>query len=79
MTIDGGAKKHRYEFDIPEDCPPLTAFYHNHVHGIGTYSFLSGLFGMFIVEDPEEGVAAKIAEAPDATEQILVLSVQDLR
>ena len=71
LAFDGG-QSHVYEFDIPEDSPPLTAYYHNHVHGTpvhGTtaYSFLSGLAGMLIVEDPEEGVAARIANAPDAT------------
>ena len=66
LAFDGGPS-HVYEFDIPEDSPPLTAYYHNHVHGTTAYSFLSGLAGMLIVEDPEEGVAARIANAPDAT------------
>ena len=42
VYIDGGETK-VYEFDIPEDSPPLFGFYHNHVHGTASYSFLSGL------------------------------------
>ena len=40
--IDGG-ESIVYEFDIPEDSPPLFGFYHNHVHGTAVHSFLSGL------------------------------------
>jgi hypothetical protein len=43
VYIDGGGEEMTYEFEIPEDFPPLFGFYHNHVHGTASYSFLSGL------------------------------------
>ena len=43
MFIDGGGTEKVYEWTIPEDTPPRLGFYHNHVHGSATYSFLSGL------------------------------------
>ena len=43
VFIDGGGTEKVYEWTIPEDTPPRLGFYHNHVHGSATYSFLSGL------------------------------------
>ena len=43
VFIDGGGTEKVYDWTIPEDTPPRLGFYHNHVHGSATYSFLSGL------------------------------------
>jgi FtsP/CotA-like multicopper oxidase with cupredoxin domain len=64
-----------YEWQIPENSPRLFGFYHNHVHGTGAYSMLSGLYGAFVIEDPASNqVTANIAAAPQVSEHFLLLS-----
>ena len=64
-----------YEWQIPENSPRLFGFYHNHVHGTGAYSMLSGLYGAFVIEDPaSHQVTANIAVAPQVSEHFLLLS-----
>jgi FtsP/CotA-like multicopper oxidase with cupredoxin domain len=74
VYIDGGQQM-IYEWQIPDDSPRLFGFYHNHVHGTGAYSMLSGLHGAFVIEDPaSHQVTADIAAAPQVSEHFLLLS-----
>jgi len=72
IPLDGGESR-TYIFEIPEDQPPVFAWYHNHVHMITEYSSLSGLAGAFIIEGTDEDIT-NIPEIADATEVILSLS-----
>jgi FtsP/CotA-like multicopper oxidase with cupredoxin domain len=47
--VDGGDSQ-TYIFKVPEDKEPGLYWYHNHVHGLTTHSYLSSLFGMIVVE-----------------------------
>ena len=42
VAIDGGESL-TYEFTLPDDAQPGFTWYHNHYHGTGAYSSLSGL------------------------------------
>jgi len=70
--INGGESR-TYAFEIPEDQPPVFAWYHNHVHMTAQYSSLSGLAGAFIIEGTDEDIT-NVPEIADATEVFLTLS-----
>jgi len=71
-ALDGGESR-TYVIKIPEDQPPVFAWYHNHVHSSAQYSSLSGLAGAFIIEGTDQDIMS-VPEVADATEVILALS-----
>lgn len=68
----GGGESKTYVFRIPEDQPPLVAWYHNHYHGNNVYSMLSGLYGFIIIEGTDSDVT-KIPGVDDATQVLVML------
>jgi len=71
-AIDGGESK-TYTFTIPEDEEAGLHWYHNHVHGITAQSYLSSLFGAFIIEGTDSDIT-KSPGVEGATEVIMILS-----
>jgi FtsP/CotA-like multicopper oxidase with cupredoxin domain len=72
FALEGGGASKTYTFDVPADHPPGTNWYHNHFHGTASYSMMSGLYGMIIVE----GTGYDITEVPEiaaATEVPMIL------
>jgi FtsP/CotA-like multicopper oxidase with cupredoxin domain len=70
--VDGGQSK-TYTFKVPENKEQGLYWYHNHVHGTATYSYLASLFGMIIVE----GTGSDLGNAvgiKGAKEVLLMLS-----
>lgn len=70
-ALDGGESK-TYVFQIPEDQDPGLMWYHNHFHGTTAHAYLSGLYGLMVIE----GTAQDVAQAPgikDATEVFLII------
>jgi FtsP/CotA-like multicopper oxidase with cupredoxin domain len=62
--LDGGDQR-TFSYKIPQNHPGGLYWYHNHVHGLGTYSFLSGLFGMMIIEGHPTDIIPSIASAKE--------------
>jgi FtsP/CotA-like multicopper oxidase with cupredoxin domain len=70
--VDGGQSR-TYTFKVPENKEQGLYWYHNHVHGTATYSYLASLFGMIIVE----GTGSDLGNAvgiKGAKEVLLMLS-----
>jgi FtsP/CotA-like multicopper oxidase with cupredoxin domain len=53
--VDGGESR-TMTFKVPDDKEPGLYWYHNHVHGTTTYSYLASLYGMIVVEGTEHDV-----------------------
>ncbi|XP_066264302.1 multicopper oxidase mco-like [Branchiostoma lanceolatum] len=47
----GPGSSYQYEFDIPDDHPAGTFYYHHHIHGNSHFCVGGGLVGFIIVED----------------------------
>ncbi len=62
-------KKLIYEFQIPENHPSGTFWYHPHLHGLVAEQLFGGLAGLFIVRGRED----EIPELEAAQEEFLVL------
>ncbi|MDJ0727147.1 MAG: multicopper oxidase family protein [Prochloraceae cyanobacterium] len=62
-------EKFTYEFDIPQNHPPGTFWYHPHLHGLVAEQLFGGLAGLFIVR----GDLDEIPEIKAAQEEFLVL------
>lgn len=62
-------KSHTYEFQIPQDHPAGTFWYHPHYHGLVAEQLFSGLAGLFVVR----GELDDIPEIRAAQEAFLVL------
>ena len=62
-------ESHTYEFQIPEDHPAGTFWYHPHYHGLVAEQLFAGLAGLFIVR----GALDDIPEVKAAQETALVL------
>ncbi|MEM6251588.1 MAG: multicopper oxidase family protein [Cyanobacteria bacterium P01_D01_bin.156] len=62
-------ESHTYEFQIPEDHPAGTFWYHPHYHGLVAEQLFAGLAGLFIVR----GALDDIPEVKAAKETALVL------
>mmetsp|Transcript_24682 Transcript_24682/g.38025 ORF Transcript_24682/g.38025 Transcript_24682/m.38025 type:complete len:605 (-) Transcript_24682:603-2417(-) len=75
-VLDGGESK-TYKFDIPNDQPPGLHWYHNHVHGTGQSSTMSGLHGVLVIEGTEDDLTA-VPEIEKATEVFMMLGEADL-
>jgi FtsP/CotA-like multicopper oxidase with cupredoxin domain len=68
--LDGGESR-TFSYTIPEDHPPGLVWYHSHVHGVGEYEMMSGLFGAMIIEGTANDVTV-IPEIGNATEVIMM-------
>lgn len=64
LSIESG-QSFEYRFDLPEDHPPGTAWYHPHRHGTVTDQLFGGLYGALIVDDDE---------IPTNRERVLIVS-----
>ena len=76
-ALDGGGKSKKYTFKIPENKPPGFYWYHNHFHGAAVHSYLSGLYGIFIIDEKEPDPAHPTTVTSlykDATEVFLLLA-----
>ena len=62
-------ESHTYEFDIPENHPAGTFWYHPHCHGLVAEQLFGGLAGLFVVR----GALDEISEIKAAQEEFLVL------
>lgn len=62
-------EQHTYEFQIPENHPAGTFWYHPHKHGLVAEQLFGGLAGLFIVR----GALDKLPEIKTAQESFLVL------
>lgn len=62
-------ESHAYEFQIPQNHPAGTFWYHPHVHGLVAEQLFGGLAGLFIVR----GKLDEISEIKAAQEEFLVL------
>lgn len=71
-SLDGGESK-EYVFEIPQDMSPGLFWYHNHNHGTTAYSYLSSLFGFFVVEGTDNDIT-KSPGVQGATEVFMALS-----
>ncbi|MBY4677039.1 multicopper oxidase family protein [Marinobacterium arenosum] len=65
-------ERQHYVYDIPEDQPPGTYFYHAHFHGSVALQVASGMAGALIVE----GKVDRIPEIRAAREQVIVFQTQ---
>ncbi len=62
-------EKYRYEFEVPQDHPAITGWYHPHYHLMVADQVFGGLAGPLIIR----GELDEIPELQQATEAILVL------
>ena len=69
INIEPGTS-YTYIYDIPDDHPPGTFWYHAHTHGKTAMHLLSGMLGLFIVE----GGADNVPEVRSATDLDFVIS-----
>lgn len=65
-------EKFNYVYQIPDDHPPGTYFYHAHFHGSVALQVASGMTGALIIE----GDVDEIDEIKQATEQVMVFQTQ---
>lgn len=75
-ALDGGKRK-TYTFKIPKDQPPGFFWYHNHLHGTAVPSYLSGLYGIFVIDQKGENLEKPTSITDlysDATEVFLILA-----
>ena len=64
-----------YLFDIPENHPPGTFWYHAHKHGSTARQVANGLAGPLIIRDPEGFMPPYIA---NAKEDVFMIQLRDL-
>jgi Multicopper oxidase len=70
--LDGGERR-IFSYKIPDDHPGGLYWYHNHVHALGTYGYLSGLFGMMIIEGHPTDILS-VPEIKNAKEILMIMS-----
>jgi FtsP/CotA-like multicopper oxidase with cupredoxin domain len=68
-----GEEKTTFMYKIPENHHGGLYWYHNHVHALGTHGFLSGLFGIVIIEGHETDIRA-LPETENAKEILMIMS-----
>jgi Multicopper oxidase len=68
-----GSQSRTYTFKVPENKEQGLYWYHNHVHGTATHSYLASLFGMIIVEGTGSDLSNAVG-VKGAKEVLLMLS-----
>jgi len=63
--------KNQYRFNLPDDHPPGTHWYHAHKHGSTYDQVVGGLAGALIIKDPPGHMPDYIANAP---ERVIMIS-----
>ena len=81
LCLDPG-DSHDFEFEIPDNHPAGTFWYHPHNHGSVAYQLSNGLAGALIVEGSRDDDIADledIRQIAEAQEQIFVFQLYNLR